>query len=260
MLPPLARRNPPSLPWARPRFELVLLALVAVAALSSVNTVNSQDISRLCLTRALAHGQLSADGCLDTSSAADVASRNGHFYSDKAPGLSVLELPAATALRLPLPATWPDEYVALWGVRALSVGIAFLVCLFLIGRVSEGLAPGFGGLALVTAGLGTFMGPFAVSNFDHVPVGALALGSFLLAWRGRTLAAGLLAGVALACEYEAALIAIVLGGYIAFQPGRALLRYLAGVVPGALLLAVYDWLAFGAPWHSSYPYVAHEYA
>ena len=259
-LPRLERRDPEPLPWARPRRELLLLALVAVAALSPVNAVNSQDVSRVCLTRALTHAQLTADDCLDTSAAADVASRNGHFYSDKAPGLSALELPGYAVLTISPPAKWPDEYLGLWGLRLLSVGIAFLACAFLIGRVSEGLAPGFGGLALVASALGTFLAPFAVANFDHVPTAALAFAAFLLAWRRRPLAAGLAAGAALTCEYEAALIVLVLGGYVALQRGWALLQYVRGVIPGAALLAAYNWLAFGAPWHPSYHYVANDYA
>ena len=35
------------LPWARPRFELVLLVLVGIAALSTINPTSVQDVSRL---------------------------------------------------------------------------------------------------------------------------------------------------------------------------------------------------------------------
>jgi len=44
-------------------------------------------------------------------------------------------------------------------VRALSVGLAFVLCAFLVGRVSEGLAPGYGGIALVSFALGTLVAP-----------------------------------------------------------------------------------------------------
>src|SRR3954470_19151296 len=88
-----------ALPWARPRRELLLLVLVALAALLPVYTVNAQDQSRLCLTQALLHGKVSNDECL--SSSVDRASFAGHLYSDKPPGISLLEVPSAGALRLP---------------------------------------------------------------------------------------------------------------------------------------------------------------
>ena len=47
------------LPWARPRRETLLLVLVAIVALSPLYPVNDgQDVSRLCLSRALVHLKL----------------------------------------------------------------------------------------------------------------------------------------------------------------------------------------------------------
>ena len=237
-----------------------MLALVAVAALMPVNVISSQDVSRLCLTRSLVHLRVSADECLSTPLAVDKARRADHLYSDKAPGLSALELPAAEAARLPPPTSWPWEYLSLWVVRLFAVGAAFVMCAFLVGRVSEGLAPGYGGPALVVFSLGTLMAPFAAANFDHVPTGALALGAFLLAWKGRAVAAGLVAGAALLVEYEAVSVLVVVGVYVALQGGWALGRYVYGALPGAALLWTYDWLAFGAPWHASYRYIANDLA
>ena len=54
---------------------------------------DGQDVSRLCLTRALVHLKLSADDCLVAPLAVDRSRYRGHLYSDKAPGLSVVEAP-----------------------------------------------------------------------------------------------------------------------------------------------------------------------
>jgi hypothetical protein len=245
------------LPWGRPRHELLLLALVAVAALSPVHAPNSQDQSRLCLTRALVHGHLSNDGCLATSG--DRAVYKGHLYSDKAPGMSALELPVAEAVRVPAPSAWPSNSPQLWAIRLFSSGIAFLVCAFLVGRVSEGIAPGLGGISLVTFALGTLVAPFAVANFDHVPSAALGFGAFVLAWRRSPLLAGVVAGVAVTVDYEAAATLAILGAYVAFQGRGPLLRFASGTLPGIALLGVYGWLAFGAPWRVSYRYVTDEF-
>lgn len=249
------------LPWARPRHEVLLLALVGIVALSPLYPVNDgQDVSRLCLTRALIHLKVSADDCLVAPLAVDRSRRAGRLYSDKAPGLSLLEVPAAALVSLPLPSGWPDESVRLWVVRALSVGLAFLAGAFLVGRVSEGLAPGYGGVSMVGFALGTLAAPFAVANFDHVPAGTLGLAAFLLAWARRPALAGLAAGAALLTEYESGAVLVLIGIYSALQGARALGRYVLGLLPGLLLLGAYDWAAFGAPWHLSYRYLDNAYA
>ena len=232
--------------------------LVAVAALLPVYTVNAQDQSRLCLTRALVHGHLHDDRCLAGSF--DKSRYGGHLFSDKAPGLSLLELPAAEALLDRPVQDGPRYSLRLWGVRVLTSGIAFLACVFLVGRIAEGLRPGFGGATLVTFALGTLMAPFAAANFSHVPVAALGFGSFALAWSRRSALAGLLAGVAVFVEYQAFLLLALVGVYVAAHGLRAAVRYACGCAPGVALLGVYDQLAFGAPWHASYRYVDNVFA
>jgi hypothetical protein len=246
------------LPWARPRHELLLLALVAVGALTPVYQFGEQDHSRLCLTQALVHGRVSNDACL--SSALDKASYGGHLYSDKPPGMSIVELPVAEALRLGPVERWQSEPARLWAVRVLSNGLAFLACVLLVGRVSEGIAGGLGGPALVAFGLGTLMAPLAAANFGHVAAACLGFGGFLLAWNRRMLAAGLLAGAAVLFEYQAAIVSAIVACYVAFHGLRALLRFAAGAVPGIALLAAYETAAFGRPWHLSYAYVANRFA
>jgi hypothetical protein len=246
------------LPWKRPRRELVLLALVAVAALSPVYVVSPQDVSRLCLTRAIVEGHLSVDGCIDDS--VDRSRYGGRLYSNKAPGMSILAIPPAEAVRLPPPAQWNSSGDAkLWVVRLLVSGIAFLACALLVGRVTEGLAAGFGGPTLVTFALGTLMAPLAATNFDHVPTAALGFGGFLLAWKRRPLLAGLVSGVAATVEYEALALAGVLAVYVALQGSRSFCRYVIGAVPGVVLLAAYNSAAFGAPWHNPLRYSENDY-
>jgi hypothetical protein len=245
------------LPWAKPRFELPLLFLVAVVALSSLHGLNAQDPSRLCLSQAVVHGRLSNDRCFTF----DRSVHNGHTYSDKAPGLALWDVPIVEAIRLPPANELAGQPWRLWLTRVLSVGVAFLVCAFLVGRVSEGLAPGFGALSLVAFSIGTLAAPLATFSFDELPCAALAFAGFLFAWRRSFATAGLLLGGALLVEYQAALIVAVVGVYVAWKSRRvrSLVSYGIGVLPGVLLLASYDTLAFGAPWHVSYRYVANVY-
>ena len=245
---------PTSLPWARPRHELLLLALVGVVALLPVYRLGDQDLSRLCLAQALVHGHLSSDECLAPSF--DRATYGGRLYSDKAPGLAFAAVPAAEAVRLPPVERIEGSDARLWAVRVLTSGLAFLLAAFLVGRTAEGLAPGRGGAALVAFALGTIVAPLAATSFAHVTAAALGFAAFLLAWRRRPLAAGLVAGAALLAEYQTAAIAVAVGLYAVLRGLRAGALYVVGLVPGIAALLVYDALAFGSPWHLSYRYVA----
>jgi hypothetical protein len=250
--------TPSAARWARPRNELLLLALCAVAALSTVNLINVQDQSRFCLTEALAHGRLTVDRCI--GSTGDRARYAGHLYSNKAPGMSLLAMPAALIVGyVPTPELQPHVGARLWLVRLFACGLPFLLAVFLVGRVCEGISPGTGGLALVTFAVGTAAAPFAVVGFDHLPAASFGFAAFVLAWRRRPVAAGLAAGAALLCEYEAAAIVGVIGLYVALFGARSLWRYALGVLPGAALLGAYNFAAFGAPWRTPLPYSDNEY-
>jgi hypothetical protein len=245
--------RPTALPWGRPRHELLLLLLVAVAALSPVYVVSTQDISHFCLTRALEAGKLTIEPC--AGSTIDRSIYHGRIYSNKAPGMSALALPAAELVRLPAASRWTFEGdPRLWAVRVLTSGLAFLVCAFAVGRVAEGLSPGAGGFTLVAFALGTLMAPFAAAGFDQVLTAALAFGAFALAWGRRPALAGVAAGVAYAVEYQAAAILLLVGVFVALRGLRPVARYAAGIVPGVALSATYSWAAFGAPWRNPNSY------
>jgi hypothetical protein len=223
-------------PWARPRHELLLLALVAFSALSSVYVTSTQDVSHFCLSRAIVAGELKIDDCARYT--IDQAVYGGHFYSDKAPGLSLFAVPAVAAVRLPSGPQWhPAGDLHVWGVRLLTGGVAFLVCVFLVARICEGVAPGTGPPTLVAFALGTLMCAFAATGFDHVPTAALGFGAFALGWARRPGLAGLAAGAAYLVEYQAAVIVLLVGAYVAVRGLRGGARYLAGVVEEARSLS-----------------------
>ena len=165
-------------PWKAPRRELLLLVLVGGGGSDAARGRHAAGSVPSCLTEALLHGHVSNDACL--SSSFDKASYHGHLYSDKAPGLSLLVAVPVALLHPGPPARWSSDDLRLWGVRLLTVGAAFLLCGFMVGRVSEGLAPGFGGIALVAFALGTLVAPFAAVSYAHVPAAALAFAAFLL--------------------------------------------------------------------------------
>jgi hypothetical protein len=239
--------RPTALPWGKPRYELLLLALVAVAALTPLYVASTQDAAHYCLSQAIVAGRLDVEPC--AGGGPDIAFYGGLVYSNKAPGMSLLSIPAVEAVRLPAGSNgrFPGE-LRLWGVRVLTSGLAFLVCAFLVGRVAEGLAPGTGGFVLVTFALGTCMLPFAAAGFDHVPTALFGFSAFLLAWSRRPMLAGLSAGLAYLCEYEAAAIVGLLGLYVLLLGRRPLGRYVLGVIPGVAISGAYSWIGFDRPW------------
>ena len=106
-------------PWSRPGHELLLLALVAVAVLVTAGPcVGAGWVAYLSergsSPRATVERRL-------FSQTVDRASYGGHLYSDKAPGLSVLEMPAVAMLRPGSPHDWSQRRSAtLGGARALG--------------------------------------------------------------------------------------------------------------------------------------------
>jgi hypothetical protein len=234
------------LPWGRPRHQLLLITLIAAATLTVLPSGGAGEASHICLAKALIHGRLTIDGCAKHT--VDRSLYGGHRYSNKAPGLSVLEAPIVAVVQ----PSWRLD-ARLWATRLVS-GASFLLCLLLVGRVSEGFAPGAGGFVMTVVGLGTIMAPLANVGFSHVPVACLGFAAFVLAWSRRAIAAGLAAGLALLIEYEGAVILLAVGAYCAVRGIGQLLRYVAAAAPGAGLLGLYQWVCFGAPWRNPLSY------
>src|SRR5277367_4319196 len=106
--------RPSIVPWRRPRRELLLLVLVALAALPVVQHIEAEDSTRMCLSIAVSHGNLSNDGCFTT---AGEAVSGGHDYANVAPGVSALAVPIENLVGLPPPARWAgNASVRLWAV------------------------------------------------------------------------------------------------------------------------------------------------
>ncbi len=247
--------------------EWVVLALVALGTLPLAGGPGAQDTSRLALTQSIAlRGSVNIDPYWQLT--IDRAFANGHWYSDKAPGVALLAVPLYELVRAEdslHPVSHPTEVWNrkwhLWAIRAIVGGAAFLALTFLVGRVAEGLVMRAGAPVAVTFGLGTMAGSLGPTLFSHLQDALCLFGAFLIGSRARRprdwLWVGLLAGVGVLFEYPAGLAAIVLFVYAAIRGGRRAAAWvLAGVIPPAIVLGAYDWLAFGAPWRLSYRYTS----
>ncbi|HXR15671.1 MAG TPA: hypothetical protein VN777_05610 [Terriglobales bacterium] len=236
--------------------------------------------SRFDLVRAvIERGTLRIDAYHENTE--DKAVANGHYYSDKAPGLALLAIPVAEAARPLLRAARVDPasarglvatsyFVTVFAVAlpmAAACAVLFLIALQLGSSVN---AAAFGALAL---GLATPMWAYSTLFWGHSPAGACLVFGFALALRLRHvqshggdallgLAVGLTAGWATVTEYPAApaaLIVAVLALALVWKDGPARRWHTsAGIATGAsaciAVLLIYQFLVFGSAFQPSYSY------
>jgi len=210
----------------------------------------------------------------------DKAHSNGHYYSDKAPGLVFLAVPFALAARPALRMVGVDaestrgevalSYIVTAGAVALPAALGG-VCLFFLG-LRFGSGAGGAAFAAVVMGLGTPMWAYAGLFWAHALVGACLVFAFAAALKLRdsssargdflwALAVGLAAGWATVTEYPAAPASAMLALFAlsqAWPRGTATRwRAVAGVGAGAaicvVVLLAYLHAAFGG-FRPSYAY------
>jgi hypothetical protein len=244
-------------------------AIFGVVALSSLYFVQGggwNQNSRYDLTRALVEdGSLQIDRFAHNTR--DKSVRDGHFYSDKAPGLSFAAAPIFALVRLVAPsnaerAPTPGELHALtWplvglGTALTAVLLAELMQSFGIGAVAATLA------ALGWA-LGTHAAGYATLFVAHQFVATLLVASFALLWFARArpaprrgamyVAAGFVAAWAAISEYPVAPLCVGLFACAcALGRMRGAALFVAGAIAPLALLAAYNDAAFGAPWRLGY--------
>jgi hypothetical protein len=210
----------------------------------------------------------------------DKAHFNGHYYSDKAPGLVFLAVPFAVAARpvLRLVGVDPESprvefalsYFVSLGAVALPTALA-AVCLFFLGLQFGGSARG-AAFATLAMCLGTPLWAYAGLFWAHALVGACLIFAFAAALKVRdsssahtdflwALVVGLAAGWATVTEYPAApasaMLALLALSQAWSRGSAARWRVVAGVGMGAgiclMVLMAYLHAAFGG-FRPSYSY------
>ena len=211
----------------------------------------------------------------------DKAFANSHYYSDKAPGLALLAVPAAWVGRASAASAGVDPasprglldlayWITVWAV-ALPMAAA-CACLFWISLQlgSSVTASAFAALAL---GLATPMWAYAALFWGHALAGACLVFAFACAMRLREdvrstwdvlwgLALGLTAGWATVTEYPSAPASAMVAGLalaLVWKDGwrrrwRIFLGIAGGALPCVIALMAYQEAAFGSLFHPSYAY------
>ncbi len=208
----------------------------------------------------------------------DRAQYRGHYYTDKAPGISFLAVPTYAALRLILPAALsrPDHSdLVRYLLTALVLGLPAALFIGLFWRF---LLPTLGRhrAALLTLGyaLGTIAWPLSSQLFSHIIAAMSLFGAFMLlypvsigrcsATSWRWTASGVLCGLAVLCEYPAAIVGglvALLAAHTAWREDRSravprLALFTAAGLAALAPLAIYDRVVYGNPFSLGYEHEA----
>ena len=229
---------------------------------------SANELPRAYLVKAIVEdGTFAIDrGVAAWGATADVSPWNGHLYSNKAPGSSLLAVPAYAAVRAV--AGEPSLAATLWICRVfagIAPMLAFLVLLWgFLARFAPD--PGVRRLVAIAYALGSLAMTYSILFYSHQLAAICIASAWILALdvadrrRGvwAMAVAGALAGAAPLVDYQAA----IAGGPIAIHVlvrlwrrpdlGRAVALAIAGAaVPVAVLLG-YHALCFGSPWRTGY--------
>lgn len=244
---------------ARHKVEILLFVLVLAVVAPIVQPLGHQQASRMALTGAIwDDGTIRIDGY---PLGLDFATHDGNTYSDKAPGQSVLAVPAYALYRAaggePAREFRRDGNLGLWMTSVWTSAVPAAVVLLVARRVAARAHPRWAVPAAMAATFSTLVLPFGSLLFGHVLATALALGGWAIATRDppsrRDLAiAGLLLGAAVLTEYTLAFAAVATAAHVLYARRQAVLWVLFGALPTVVLLLLYQWAAFGNPFSFSY--------
>lgn len=237
----------------RPEAALFALVLGAYAYFYQAGGWNQN--SRFDLVRAIVEdGSIRIDRFRKNTG--DLSKRDGHYYCDKAPGVSWLAVPGYAVTH----GVGASLATSAWFAAVLAVGvpsaIAAVMLALLIGAMGARAGPACAASAAWS--LATLAWPYGTLFYGHQTMAALLIIGFALvaiprakkqpASPLRLVIAGAVLGYAVVVEYPAMLACVVIGVYtlVGFGP-RAAGLLAAGAVPPAIALAAYHWAGFGGP-------------
>ncbi len=236
---------------------------------------SANELPRVYLVQAMAdHQTFAIDRYVDPRRPlADVSPANGHQYSNKAPGTSMIVVPFYWVLsRIAGP---PSFEVTMWLSRVVSGVIPALLFLALLARFLTQFAPdpNVRRLVLVAYAFGTMAMPYSQLFIAHQLSAVVVASAWIIALeaargsRGQSafFAAGVLAGCGPLVDYQAAFALVPLGLHVLFALRRNAVRRLphSGMLRPILLLAIgaaipiaillaYHAACFGSPLRTGY--------
>lgn len=218
--------------------------------------------SRLALTYSLAERGTFRIDPYQTETGDKVYYR-GHYYSDKAPGASLIAVPFYLILK------WMgvvSEKFMRYGLTLLVIGLPSALGALFFYRLT-GLLQGYSlrqrTLVTLSYGLGTLAFPFSTIFYGHQLAAVLAVSSFYLLLQMKVRrnpggwilgSSGFLAGLAFLSDFPAGIILVLLFlyGLIIMEDRKRILFWLAGAALPIFFLGWYNYHCFGSPAAFSY--------
>lgn len=215
----------------------------------------------------------------------DISEREGHFYTDKAPGSSWMGLPFLAAYKV-LGGDMNSiekmtNFMRMWMMVPLSLLTLWLFRYLVLGL---GVASALANRAAVVLVLGTSFLHYGAAFYGHALVTFWTLGAAVAMWKsmprrpaqdtvseeehlalpalGWITLAGFCAGMAFAVEYQAVVVFLGLFlGFLTCKHNRRLLPVLAlglGTLGPVACALGYNFIAFGNPLATSYDNLHHQ--
>lgn len=228
--------------------------------------------SRLMLVYALGdRGTVSIDGLQRQTG--DLAFKDGHYFCDKAPGFSLLATPSYIAGKAIF--GWPDhptnhDGFAHWPADAwvtwFSSGLASALIALLLFKIltNFSIPQRAAALASILTIWASPMAVYATLAYGHLVASCLMLGAAAIVLTDKRISQkksifiGLLAGFAVLTELAQAPVAVaigiaaMLGDFKISHAFQNAIGMIVGALPSALVLFVYNFIAFGSPLDMGY--------
>ena len=275
VLPRPTLENPlPGGRWWRRASLVVVMALYVLPLAGSPPMTNPNEVVRLELATSIAYFARAdiGESARIYGLSEDVSVVGDRVFSDKAPGLSIVAVPALwvfdpvlpRAIGLDVPAYWPMRHLlTCLLVVTPTVALAFLIAATV--PTTDGRQRS--ALALIVA-LATPLWTYSTVFFGHAPAASLITLAWILLlapcdrssglnWQ-RALFGGAAAGFAFSTEYPTALIGAVIFATLLVRrtPPSFVARAAFGAAAGAMPALIYHWIAFGSPWLTGYSFKA----
>lgn len=267
---------------SRREMKIFLTVFLAMATFIQVYGVNAN--SHLDLTRSIVdHGTLNIDAVHNNTG--DRSKYKGHYYSDKAPGLSLINVPLyftwknvyglfgnteigkkprkqlfkANNVSITAPEEPGDFYLSsliLMVLFSSTLPVAILSVLFY--RIAGTILEDEVKKLLVTFGFsfGTLITHYGTDLFPDAMATLLAFSSFYLLYfwkdhpgKRKMIFAGLLGGIAVIVNTLTGIVLVFNAVYALWKYEKLPVYYTLGGFIGGLPFMIYNTLVFGAPWN-----------
>lgn len=233
------------------------------------NFVSTNEFSRFLLTSAIVDFQtFQIDKPIKRfGTSQDKAFYKGHYYSDKAIGLSLVGVPVYAVLRI-IEALFQTHLSVKWVLFFLKLFCITIPTLLFVNILNKFWYEIFEDARAVAVAtflflFGTIVFTYSQQFVSNSAAGCLLFLSFYYIYRGTkeqeksnrcVFVAGMFAGMAILFEYPAFLLVPPLGGYLLWTSFRRahFFSFAAGFLPFLIIVLAYNYSIFGTPFDVTY--------